>query len=114
MPAKKRAPARARVPEPGVLYSAKELAAFLPSRRQGRPVTQMTVNSWAVHGVRAGNRIVKLGYLESPKGRVYTKEFLDRFLQELTEARSGRAVVAEATPEEAAERIAAGRRKSSS
>ncbi|MGO9923907.1 MAG: DUF1580 domain-containing protein [Isosphaeraceae bacterium] len=63
-----------------------QAAALQACRRQGKRVSTVTVWRWATRGV---NGII-LDTLQTPSGRITSKQALQRFFEALTESRLGR------------------------
>jgi hypothetical protein len=62
------------------LITLAQAAAEMPRRRQGKRVSIVTLWRWATQGSRG----IFLESLETPSGKVTSKEALARFLQALT------------------------------
>jgi len=67
------------------LLTLSQAAAEQPCRRQGRKVSTVTLWRWATKG--SGG--IVLESLQTPSGRVTSREALQRFFDALTESRRG-------------------------
>jgi hypothetical protein len=67
------------------LLTFAQAAAEMPRRRQGKRVSVVTIWRWT----KQGSHGIVLETLETPSGKITSKEALARFLQALTELRQG-------------------------
>jgi hypothetical protein len=72
------------------LLTFAQAAAELPRRRQGKRVSTVTIWRWTTRGSNG----VTLDSLQTPSGRVTSREALARFLEALTEQRQAGSVSA--------------------
>jgi hypothetical protein len=80
--------------ETETLLTLSQAAAKLPCRRQGKRVSCVTLWRWTTHGCKGHI----LETLQTPGGRVTSKEALQRFFEALTHSRQAGSVSTRPAP----------------
>lgn len=71
------------------IISLSQAARELPSLRNNRPVAAPTIWRWTRHGVKAGDKMIKLETTWLAGRAVTSREAVKRFLEECAAGRSG-------------------------